>query len=553
MDEMVDLSDAHGFLTYAFPSDQYAINKLYDLTHVPVNYWAPNEMFGWLNAGVHIVDHLGHSSGHYAMRVDTLALRQNLTNTEYFFVYAEGCSPGKFDTQDCWAEYMTTVLPTGAFGCIANSRAGIGSRSTRHPVHIFNREFWDAIYNAQEAKPQLGRAITDARVDHVYHINDPAIRWNYYEINLFGDPAVAIKSVRTIAITCPNGLPGVVAPNTETPVSMTVNGIGQGVPVSGSGQLHYWNVDGDTTSLAMTETSPNYYEAMLPSMDCSGSLYYCFSADESVNGRVIHPQSGPAHEIIAVSEEVTLFSDDFENDKGWTITGGLWQRGVPLGQGGEELQYPAPDPTEGCAGPMVLGYNLSGDYENGLPAQHVITPAVDCSDADRVALRYCRWLAVEQPVYDKATVAVSSDGSTWTTVWENPATIADIAWEELEYDLSAIAAGQSEVYVRWTMGPTDGGLVYSGWNIDAVEVLSFECISCECPYQNDFDDDNFITAIDLAGLIDVLFAGEPDVQDPICPLPRGDGDCDGFSTALDLSLIIDHLFASGLGPCDPCD
>jgi hypothetical protein len=52
-------------------------------------------------------------------------------------------------------------------------------------------------------------------------------------------------------------------------------------------------------------------------------------------------------------------------------------------------------------------------------------------------------------------------------------------------------------------------------------------------------------------MIDILFAGHPDVQDPGCPSPRADFDCDGFSTALDLAGLIDHLFAGGSGPCDP--
>jgi hypothetical protein len=551
MDEMVNSSDAHGFLTYAFPEDQYTISKLYDVTHTPVNYWYPSEMFAWLNSGVHIVDHLGHSAPHYSMRTDTLDLRLNLHNNQYFFVYAEGCSAGSFDTQDCWAEYMTTVLPTGAFGCIANSRYGLGARSTMHPVHIYNREFWDAIYNGQEAKPELGRALTDARVDHVYHINEHGIRWNYYEINLFGDPAVAIKPVRTISITCPDGLPSTVPPQTETPVGMMVNGIGQGVPVAGSGQLHYWQGDGDTTTVAMTEVSDNIYEAMLPAIDCGGSLYYCFSAEESVNGRMTHPQSGPAHEVFAVTDEIVLFEDDFETDKGWSVSG-QWQRGIPQGLGGEELQYPAPDPTEGCAGPQVMGYNLAGDYPNNLPAQHLIGPPIDCTDADNVRVQYCRWLAVEQPYYDEASVAVSNDGSTWTTVWENYATIADLDWEEVTYDISSVAAGHSNVYLRWTMGPTDGGLVYAGWNIDNVQVLSYACETCDCPYQDDYDEDTFVTPLDLAVLIDILFAGTPEIQDPDCPSSRSDNDCDGFTTSLDLAVTIDHLYASGPPPCDPC-
>ena len=75
---------------------------------------------------------------------------------------------------------------------------------------------------------------------------------------------------------------------------------------------------------------------------------------------------------------------------------------------------------------------------------------------------------------------------------------------------------------------------------------------CSCPFQSDFDEDNFLTALDLGAMIDILFAGQPDVQDASCPSPRADFDCDDFSTALDLGGLIDHLFAGGPGPCDPC-
>jgi hypothetical protein len=77
-------------------------------------------------------------------------------------------------------------------------------------------------------------------------------------------------------------------------------------------------------------------------------------------------------------------------------------------------------------------------------------------------------------------------------------------------------------------------------------------LPCDCPHQADFDEDNFLTPLDLGTLIDVLFAGFPDPQDPDCPATRTDFDCDGFSTPLDLGNLIDHLFASGPGPCDPC-
>lgn len=75
---------------------------------------------------------------------------------------------------------------------------------------------------------------------------------------------------------------------------------------------------------------------------------------------------------------------------------------------------------------------------------------------------------------------------------------------------------------------------------------------CLCPSQSDFDDDSFLTAIDLGRMIDILFAGAEDVQDAVCPSPRADFDCDGYSTPLDLALLIDHLFAGGNAPGNPC-
>jgi PKD repeat protein len=75
---------------------------------------------------------------------------------------------------------------------------------------------------------------------------------------------------------------------------------------------------------------------------------------------------------------------------------------------------------------------------------------------------------------------------------------------------------------------------------------------CICFNQSDFDEDAFLTALDLSEMIDILFNGHEDVQDPDCPMPRADFDCDGFSTALDLSALVDHLFSGGDGPCDPC-
>ena len=82
-----------------------------------------------------------------------------------------------------------------------------------------------------------------------------------------------------------------------------------------------------------------------------------------------------------------------------------------------------------------------------------------------------RWLGVEQKPYDHAAVQVSNNGKLWTTVWENPyySPVEDTAWTECVYDLSDFADGQSQVQVRWVMGPTDYSGIWPGWNLDDIE------------------------------------------------------------------------------------
>ena len=113
---------------------------------------------------------------------------------------------------------------------------------------------------------------------------------------------------------------------------------------------------------------------------------------------------------------------------------------------------------------------------------------------------------------------------------------------------AAIGDSSSSYRLDWTAGE----LAVSESESPSYKMSLGFLRSCNCPFQGDMEPDGFITALDLAACIDVLFAGALDVQDADCPSPRFDLDCDWFSTALDLAVIIDHLFAGGNGPCDPC-
>ncbi|NLP04344.1 hypothetical protein GX411_00125, partial [Candidatus Fermentibacteria bacterium] len=170
--------------------------------------------------------------------------------------------------------------------------------------------------------------------------------------------------------------------------------------------------------------------------------------------------------ILIIGMPTLQYSWPMDADPGWT-TGGQWAFGIPTGGGGS---HGCPDPTSGFTGSNVFGYNLQGDYPNNLPETHLTTGSINCCGIYNTQLRFRRWLGVEQPSYDHAYVRASIDGQNWTTVWANPDEIADGGWVEQTVDISDVADDQYAVYIRWTMGTTDGGWTYCGWNIDDVEI-----------------------------------------------------------------------------------
>ncbi|MBN4046696.1 BACON domain-containing protein [bacterium AH-315-P07] len=174
------------------------------------------------------------------------------------------------------------------------------------------------------------------------------------------------------------------------------------------------------------------------------------------------------HAFVDLPGSTVSFNMDI--DPGWTLTAD-WGFGVPEGccSAGRGL-----DPTSGVTGSNVYGYNLAGDYANSMGQETLTTTALDFSDATGVTLSFARWLCVERNSFDHASIEVSNDGSTWAVVWSNPdITLNGGDWEPQLFDISAVADGQSTVFVRWVMGASDGSVPYCGWNIDDV-VFTFD-------------------------------------------------------------------------------
>ncbi len=542
LDELVDYSDHHGYTTIGFPSTICDINKLYDLTW-PDNDWPKTELAARINAGKHVVNHFGHTNSAKAMKMTLTDMIIMLNNTDYFFVYSQGCFAGQFDGIDCPAEYMTVKSPHAAFAAVMNARFGWGTYGTDGTSHRYNREFWDAVYNPAENKTSLGEANHDSKEDNLYRIDEPAMRWNYYQLTLFGDPAVRFHLNPGLTFEYPNGIPGQVLPEQAESPEVTVSGICGGEAVSGSGQMHYVINGGDIQSMAMTEIATNHYVTDLPLLACGDILEIYFSAEEGTRGRFYYPDPEMPHVITVVTDTILIFEDDFETDKGWTTGSSVWQRGLPLGLGGSDCTYGGQDPDDGYLGPNVYGYNLSGDYTNNLDEKHLFSPIIDCSGRENIHLKFRRWLGVDVPAEDHASIKCTTDGVNWTTIWFNQSAFKDNEWVEIDIDLSAQADNQPDFQLCWTMGPTNDVNRCCGWNIDYVRLISLTCATYIC---GDANGDDVVNVSDAVHIINYVFVG----GDPPEPLIAGDCNCDLTVNVSDAVWIINYVFVGGNSPCD---
>jgi hypothetical protein len=337
----------------------------------------------------------------------------------------------------------------------------------------------------------------------------------------------------------PQGLPAEFTAGQPTTIQVRV--IEQTEVVQPGSPVVQFRYDSSATfqSLALTPLGGDLYEASLPPTSCWGSPEFYFSAQSTTGTAVTSPRNaavGDTHTAAMSTGRVAFFFDDLPDSAGWTMDPG-WAFGTPTGAGGE---YGPNDPTSGHTGPYVYGYNLLGDYPNSLPPRRLTTTAFDCSGSSQTRLEFWRWLGVETPEWDHATIDASNDGVNWVTVWQNTDEVADSQWTQQTVDLSAVADGEPTVYVRWTMGPTDSAFRFCGWNIDDVALTSSVCEALP----GDWEGNGTVDAVDFSHFED-CYSGEGGGIQPICGVfdVIGDGDVDCNDWAA--------FHAAWTGPGDP--
>ena len=164
---------------------------------------------------------------------------------------------------------------------------------------------------------------------------------------------------------------------------------------------------------------------------------------------------------------------NLETDPGWARSG-EWAYGTPQGGGGAAAGGAGyPDPTVAATGAKVLGVNLSGNHSVAVTGPDYVTLGpVNLSAVRNTRLRFRQWLNMQPLTFANATIEVSTDGSTWRSLFASGYSgAADDAWRRMEYEIGTVADQQATVYVRWGHQTLASPTAYSGWNLDDIEIL----------------------------------------------------------------------------------
>lgn len=175
---------------------------------------------------------------------------------------------------------------------------------------------------------------------------------------------------------------------------------------------------------------------------------------------------GQSHEVILCHcgplYLIYISGFDGSTDEGWTHgytrRRDNWARGMP--QAEQLIRW---DPMNPHSGECMWGNNLEneGNYIANM-SNYLVSPVFDCTGMTSVRLSFWRWLTVEESRFDQARIIVNDE-----EIWCNPyeGHLIDTQWTRCVYDISDIAADQSEVQIMFTLD-SDEGLHFGGWSID---------------------------------------------------------------------------------------
>lgn len=302
-----------------------------------------------------------------------------------------------------------------------------------------------------------------------------------------------------LSFSYPGGQPAMAAPGAIRTISVQVAGLGGITPVAGTGKIYVSINNGPFVQSNMTDVSPGLYRATLPAMPaCSGSLKFYVTVNGSNAVTYTYPAlgAGGATSIASAVGTDVLYTNDFEGaTTGWTVvnapsvTGGAWEVATPNGTINLTQQAaPFEDGEQNTAhtrcwvtqNGVVGGAAGNSDLDGG--PTDLISPPLNLAGTDGF-VSYRRW-HYSTSTADVLTVAVSPDGTNWTTVETvvpsptAPAIGATNAWTSFSFRVGDFITPSASTFVRFRVADVGTGHVVES-AIDLFQVEAFTCTMCQ--------------------------------------------------------------------------
>lgn len=479
LDQLIDSSDDDGYSTIGIPSLYFTVDKLYERDW-PGNNWPQSELNTRINSGVHLLNHLGHGDTNYAMKLYTSDVMDDLTNDDLLFVYSQTCLAGHFDGTDCWAEYMNIKTDHGAFAVVMNARYGWGDYNTTDgPSQRFDREFWDAIYNPLEGKPELARANQDSKEDNIYRLDEECMRWCFYELNLFGDPALVLRGTDGLFIT------HVPLDDTESvlPRQITAKIVSTDGTIT-SAKLH-WSSGEGFEELELTPIGNDMYEVYIPEQQMCSIVDYFLTASDTV-GNFRRVPSEPSAFSYKVATYATMLRENMETDAP------LWTHQSLNTQPDQWFICSYHNHTPSGVKSWKFGAAAeTGSYAHNANAV-LNTPDITLTKASKLV--FWMWGDMEDSysgsAWDGGWVEISVNGGPFQLLTPDegypfelntgnqPCWSGTFDWQKVEIDLSMYTL--QTVKIRYCFS-SDSSMAYEGWGIDDFSIIGLDCEGAQVP------------------------------------------------------------------------
>lgn len=295
------------------------------------------------------------------------------------------------------------------------------------------------------------------------------------------DEGLFIVDMSAIEIDFPSGRPDLAAPQQANPIHVALHGTGNAVVDDGSVTL-WARVDGGAfQAIPMAALGGDEFEASLPTVGCGQRVEYYVYAEDAFGRSFTDPALAPRalHVAYAGSSTVTIFSDEFETNLGWTVSNqsvstGAWVRVDPNGTGAA----PEAGDDAGAGNQAYVTGNGSpggsdGDQDMDGGPTRLLSPTLDFSGGDGL-IRYSRWFYNDDADADDMLVEISNNGGgSWTTVED--VTLGAGGWIRRVIRVSDFVAPTANVRLRFSVQDNPNDSLTEG----GVDAVSAERILCD--------------------------------------------------------------------------